>query len=226
VPTRVGVAVPAAGLGRRMGGVRKPFLELAGQPVLLRSLRPFLAEPRVTAIAIAVTREEVDNQPEWLTDLDKRIVVVEGGATRGASVACAIAALPGDVTEIAVHDGARPLVKPEVIGRCIDLACAGFGAVAGEPMIDTVKRVDEEDFVTGTPDRSTFWSAHTPQVFPAMMLRTAYSKGYAVTTDDASLVEAVGGRIQMLDDGGMNIKITRPADLVLAEALLSTRGSD
>ena len=104
MPTRVGVAVPAAGLGRRMGGVRKPFLELAGQPVLLRSLRPFLAEPRVTAIAIAVTREEVDNQPEWLTDLDKRIVVVEGGATRGASVACAIAALPGDVTEIAVHD--------------------------------------------------------------------------------------------------------------------------
>ncbi|HBU56973.1 MAG TPA: hypothetical protein DEB33_04410 [Gemmatimonadetes bacterium] len=63
-------------------------------------------------------------------------------------------------------------------------------------------------------------------MFPAMMLRTAYSKGYAVTTDDASLVEAVGGRIQMLDDGGMNIKITRPADLVLAEALLSTRGSD
>ena len=223
---RVGVAVPAAGLGRRMGGVRKPFLELAGKPVLLRSLSPFLAEPRGTAIAISVTREELDNQPEWLTDLDKRIVIVEGGATRGASVACAIAALPDDVTEIAVHDGARPLVAPEVISRCIDVARTGVGAVAGEPMIDTVKRVDKEDFVTATTDRSTLWSAHTPQVFPAMMLRAAYSKGSAVTTDDASLVEATGGRIQMLDDGGMNIKITRPADLVLAEAILSTRCSD
>ena len=150
---RVGVAVPAAGLGRRMGGVRKPFLELAGKPVLLRSLSPFLAEPRVTAIAISVTREELDNQPEWLTDLDKRIVIVEGGATRGASVACAIAALPDDVTEIAVHDGARPLVAPEVISRCIDVARTGVGAVAGEPMIDTVKRVDKEDFVTATTDR-------------------------------------------------------------------------
>ncbi len=225
-PTRVGVAVPAAGLGRRMGGARKLFLELAGKPVLLRSLIPFLAENRVTAIAIAVMREELDNQPEWLTDLDKRIVVVEGGATRGESVACAIGALPDDVTEIAVHDGARPLVAPELISRCIDLACTGVGAVAGEPMIDTVKRVDKEDFVTGTPDRSTLWSAHTPQVFPAMMLRAAYSKGYPVATDDASLVEATGGRIQMLDDGGMNIKITRPADLVLAEAILSTRDSD
>ena len=223
MPARVGVAVPAAGLGRRMGGARKPLLQLAGEPILLRALRPFRADDRVSAIAIALTREEVDNPPEWLMGLDERIVLVEGGATRGASVARAVDALSGDVSVIAVHDGARPLVTPELVSQCIDLASEGFGAVAGEPAIDTIKAVDAGSLVTGTPDRSTLWLAHTPQVFPAAILRAAYTKGYASATDDAALVEAAGGRIQMVDDGGENLKVTRSVDLITAEAILSAR---
>ncbi len=222
---RVGVAIPAAGFGRRMGGARKPLLELAGEPILVHALRPFLADGRVTIIAIAMASDEVSAPPEWLTGLDDRIVIVEGGETRGASVARAIEVLPDDVSVIAVHDAARPLVTRDVIARCIDLAHAGFGAVAGSPAVDTIKRVDGRAFVTGTPDRSTLWHAHTPQVFPADELRAAYASGVDTATDDAALVEAAGGRIRMVDDGGTNLKVTRPVDLVVAEAILSARGT-
>ncbi|MGB1657281.1 MAG: 2-C-methyl-D-erythritol 4-phosphate cytidylyltransferase [Longimicrobiales bacterium] len=222
-PARVGVAIPAAGFGRRMGGARKPLLQLAGEPILVHALRPFLADPRVTRIAVAMTADDVKALPDWLTGVDDRVVVVEGGDTRGASVARAIAALPDDVSVIAVHDAARPLVTRRVIAQCIDLAHSGFGAVAGSPAIDTIKRVDGRAFVTGTPDRSTLWQAHTPQVFPADELRAAYASGVDTATDDAALVEAAGGRIRMVDDGGTNLKVTRPVDLVVAEAILSAR---
>lgn len=222
-PARVGVAIPAAGFGRRMGGARKPLLQLAGEPILVHALRPFLADPRVTRIAVAMTADDVKALPDWLTGVDDRVVVVEGGDTRGASVARAIAALPDDVSVIAVHDAARPLVTRSVIAQCIDLAHSGFGAVAGSPAIDTIKRVDGRAFVTGTPDRSTLWQAHTPQVFPADELRAAYASGVDTATDDAALVEAAGGRIRMVDDGGTNLKVTRPVDLVVAEAILSAR---
>ncbi|MDX1495155.1 MAG: 2-C-methyl-D-erythritol 4-phosphate cytidylyltransferase, partial [Longimicrobiales bacterium] len=85
--TRVGIAVPAAGAGRRMGGRKKPFLELAGEPVLLRSLRPLLSDPRTTCVAVALAAEDAADPPEWLPGLDERIRIVEGGAPRGASVA-------------------------------------------------------------------------------------------------------------------------------------------
>lgn len=222
-PARVGVAIPAAGFGRRMGGARKPLLQLAGEPILVHALRPFLADPRVTRIAVAMTADDVKALPDWLTGVDHRVVVVEGGDTRGVSVARAIAALPDDVSVIAVHDAARPLVTRRVIAQCIDLAHSGFGAVAGSPAIDTIKRVDGRAFVTGTPDRSTLWQAHTPQVFPADELRAAYASGVDTATDDAALVEAAGGRIRMVDDGGTNLKVTRPVDLVVAEAILSAR---
>ena len=206
-----------------MGGARKPLLQLAGEPILVHALRPFLADPRVTRIAVAMTADDVKALPDWLTGVDHRVVVVEGGDTRGVSVARAIAALPDDVSVIAVHDAARPLVTRRVIAQCIDLAHSGFGAVAGSPAIDTIKRVDGRAFVTGTPDRSTLWQAHTPQVFPADELRAAYASGVDTATDDAALVEAAGGRIRMVDDGGTNLKVTRPVDLVVAEAILSAR---
>ena len=222
-PARVGVAVPAAGFGRRMGGARKPLLELGGEPLLLHALRPFLADSRVVAICVAMTGDDAKDPPAWLTRVDERIDVVEGGATRGASVARAVAALPDDVSVIAVHDAARPLVTHDVIARCIDIAHAGFGVVAGTPAVDTIKRVDARSFVTGTPDRSMLWHAHTPQVFPAPILRAAYDSGIDTATDDAALVEATGGRVRMVEDGGTNLKVTRPVDLVIAEAILSAR---
>ncbi len=222
---RVGVAMPAAGSGLRMGGARKPFVELAGEPLLLHALRPFLADSRVVSIAVALSETDAENPPGWISELDPRIVILKGGETRGASVARAIAVLPEDVTVLAVHDAARPLLSAELVRSCIDLAAEGTGAVAGCPAVDTMKTVDDEAIIEATPDRSRIWHAHTPQVFPAEMLRAAYRNGAETATDDAALVEANGGRVQMVDDGGLNLKVTRPADMVLAEAVIAGRRS-
>ena len=222
---RVGVAVPAAGSGLRMGGVRKAFLELSGQPTLLRALRPFLAERRVVAIAVALAPEDASSPPPWLVELAPRVLVVAGGATRSQSVRAAIAALPEDLDVIAVHDAARPLVTPRVVTECIDLALEGFGAVAGCPAVDTLKRVDSQGFVLDTPDRARFWQAQTPQVFPAMVLRLAYADARAEGTDDSALVERSGSgvRVKMVDAGPSNLKVTRPEDVPLAESILRGR---
>ncbi len=221
--TRVGVAVPAAGSGRRMGGVRKPFLELLDEPVLLHALRPFLADSRVERVVVALSESDAASPPPWLVGLDQRVRIVSGGETRGASVRGALAAIPDQVDLIAVHDAARPLVTVDTVRRCIDLAESGTGVVAGSPAIDTLKRVDEDGDIVETPDRRTIWHAHTPQVFPAAALRRAYASRQESATDDAALVENGGLRVRMVDDGGFNLKVTRPDDVVVAEAILRRR---
>lgn len=220
---RVGVAVPAAGSGRRMGGVSKPLLELAGEPVLLHALRPFLADHRVVAVAVALGEAVAADPPYWLGAFDSRVTVVAGGATRGESVRQAVEALPEDVTVIAVHDAARPLVTHDVVAACIDIAATGIGAVAGCPAVDTIKEVDGDARIVSTPDRAALWLAHTPQVFPAGVLRRVYADGAGDATDDSSLVERAGCAVRMVDDGGENLKVTRARDLVLAEGILRQR---
>ncbi len=222
---RVGVAVPAAGSGERMGGVRKAFLELSGEPVLLHALRPFLAEPRVVAIVVALPGDLAAAPPEWLARLTPRVTTVRGGATRTQSVRAAIERLPDDLDVIAVHDAARPLVTLTVVARCIELALEGFGAVAGHPAVDTLKRVGGDDEVLETPDRTTLWHAQTPQVFPARVLREAYADPAAEGTDDSALVERArpGTTVRMVDAGPSNLKVTRPPDVPVAEAILSRR---
>jgi 2-C-methyl-D-erythritol 4-phosphate cytidylyltransferase len=206
-----------------MGGVRKPFLELLGEPVLVHSLRPLLADSRVVCVVVALAPADAASPPEWLRELDPRIQVVAGGDTRTDSVRAALGALPDDVDVIAVHDAARPLVTPDVVSRCIDVAVTGWGAVAGCPAVDTVKEVDGERAVLATPDRTRLWQAQTPQVFPADMLRCAYVAATGEATDDAALVERTGGRVSMVDGGPSNLKVTRPEDVLVAEAILRGR---
>ncbi len=203
-----------------MGGVKKPFLELAGVPVLERALRPFLADPRVVSIVVALPPDDEEGPPAWLTSLDPRIRVTAGGATRTESVRAGIARLEDDLDVIAVHDAARPFVTAEVVARCVDIASGGVGAVAGTPAVDTLKRVDSEGRIVETPPRAAMWHAQTPQVFPAAVLRRAYQDGAGEGTDDAALVEAIGGPVRMVDAGPGNFKVTRPDDLVVAEAVL------
>ncbi len=206
-----------------MGGTRKAFLELAGEPVLAHALRPFLADGRVVSVVVALSPDDATCPPEWLPALDPRIRVVAGGATRTESVRRAIAGLPDDVDVIAVHDAARPLVTRDVVDRCIVVAAGGEGAVAGHAAVDTIKIVDEELRVVETPERARLWHAHTPQVFPAELVRAAYAAAEEGGTDDASLVERAGGPVRMVEDGTSNLKVTRPEDLPLAESLLAAR---
>lgn len=219
----MGVAIPAAGMGTRMGGVRKPLLPLAGEPLLLHTLRPFLQHPRVAAIAVAFSKEEAQAPPPWMEEMGDRVTIVEGGDTRGDSVWEAVSALPNAVDLIAVHDAARPLVSGEILDRCVAATGPGQGAVAGWPAVDTLKQVDQAKLVTGTLDRAQVWHAQTPQVFPRELLLDAYRMARRegiVDTDDAALVERVGGKVIMVPGGPWNLKVTRPEDVPLAEFLL------
>lgn len=206
-----------------MGGIRKPFLDLAGQPVLLRSLTPFLKHPQVSSVAVALGPDDMRLIPDWLLELAPRVRLVAGGDTRGDSVRAAVLALPPDVEIIAIHDAARPLVTEQIIDRCLEEVSPGRGVVAGWRAVDTIKEVDGQDRVTATVPRGRIWHAQTPQVFPRSLIIKAYESAAAsgvTDTDDAALVERIGGEVVMVEGSAFNMKVTRPEDLLLAEFLL------
>ena len=204
-----------------MGGRRKPFLSLRGEPVLVHALRPFLSHPAVTSVRVALSAEDAKDPPGWLCGLDSRLALVVGGASRAASVQAGLDAL-GAVDVVLVHDAARPLVTRAIIDRCIAAAAAGKGAVAGWPASDTLKQVDDERRIVATPERSHIWHAQTPQAFPAELLRRAYAAwDGGEATDDATLVERVGGTVVMVEGSATNLKVTRPEDLAVAEVLFA-----
>ena len=221
----IAVVIPAGGAGQRMGGVAKPLLELAGRSLLQRSVQPFLDRTDVHWIVIALPPELAAAPPHWLMS-DRRIDIVAGGAERGDSVRNALAAVPIEADIVLVHDAARPLISAEVIERCIAAAADGLSAIAAIPVTDTVKEVDDGGRVTATPDRRTLWSAQTPQAFPAEVLRNAHARAAAdgvSTTDDAALVARYGGTVIVVEGAPENLKITTPADLLIAAALLEQR---
>ena len=222
----VGVIVAAGGSGRRMGGVRKQYLELLGEPILLRALRPFLAHPAVRWLVVALPAEDAADPPEWLAALDPRVRLVAGGAERTDSVRSALEALPAACEIVLVHDAARPLVTPEVIERTLSAAGPDRAVVAAVAIEDTVKQVDVDGRVVATLDRSRLWRAQTPQAFPRRALEEAHAaaaaRGFSAT-DDAALVEASGLPIVVVEGSADNFKITGPLDLLLAEAVLRSR---
>jgi 2-C-methyl-D-erythritol 4-phosphate cytidylyltransferase len=221
--SRVAVIIAAGGSGRRMGGVYKPLLELGGEPLLARSLAPFLARSDVHAVLVAVPPELHAAPPAWLL-ADPRVKTVAGGSERDESVRHALQAVPPDADVIVVHDAARPLVPSEVVERCIAAACAGRSVVAAVPVTDTIKRIAGDGTILDTPDRSLLRAAQTPQAFPAAVLRAAYSHAVAHgirATDDAALVAGAGHTVSVVDGDVENIKVTTRLDLALAEVLLA-----
>jgi 2-C-methyl-D-erythritol 4-phosphate cytidylyltransferase len=151
---------------------------------------------------------------------------VRGGASRSESVRLALAAAP-EASVAVVHDAARPLISRELVERCVEALSDGWdGVVAATPVADTIKEADPSGRVVGTLDRSALWAIQTPQVFRADVLRRALdvdAATLAAATDDASLVEAAGGAVRVVEAPAENIKVTRPVDLALAEALLRAR---
>ena len=223
----VAVVIPAAGSGRRMGGVRKQFLELAGEPVLLRTLRPFLAHESVGWVVVALHAEDLADPPVWLRDADARVTLVEGGADRASSVMRALEAVPEQAAIVLVHDAARPLVSRALIDRTIAGVAEGQGAIAALPMSDTVKRV-VGDHVVETADRAELYRAQTPQAFPRALLADAYRAAAMMgrtATDDATVVERYGGRVIVVEGEAENLKVTEPADLAIATALIERRAA-
>lgn len=211
--------IVAGGSGRRFGGpVRKQYLEVGGVPVLLRAVGAFRGHPRVATVVVVLPAEDAADPPAWLRDLGVRIVA--GGAERGDSVRAGLLAA-ADADLVLIHDGARPFIDRDTIGRVLD-ACVSAGAVAAVPVTDTIKQVDADGTVTGTPDRATLWQAQTPQGFPRSAIAEAYRRAEAegvAATDDAALYERYVGPVRVVMGTYRNLKVTRPEDLLVAEAI-------
>lgn len=231
----LGVIIAAGGVGSRMGaGSSKQLMLLAGRPVVARSAAIFEAAPEVAEIVIVIDPEDVERcraQVVEKYEMAKVMAVVAGGETRAGSVRNGLAQLSKGVDTVLVHDGARPLFPPELLGAGIAEyeSCGCDGVVFGVPVTDTIKELDGEgSIIARTPDRSLLRAAQTPQIFSRAMIGKAYGQPadvIASATDDASLVELAGGRVCMAAGSPENIKITTPVDLALAEEIIRRRGN-
>lgn len=224
----VGVIIPAAGFGTRMESeLPKQFLELAGKPILVRTLRIFLEHPLVRTVVVALPAEHLESGkkqilPYFDGGLQQQLIFTPGGNTRQQSVQNGLGVLPAAIDGVLVHDGARPMVTTEVIDRCIAGIKSHGAVIAAVPVKDTLKEVDGS-LVTGTIDRSRLWQAQTPQAMQRKLLEQAYKHAEATGfsgTDEASLLEHAGIAVSVVTGSETNIKITRPDDLAIASGLL------
>ncbi len=226
-PPQAAAVIVAAGRGERLGAtIPKAFVAVAGVPMLLHAARRVALSPEVGRIVVVVGASDVDRARMLLMQHGVRNVtaVVPGGAHRQDSV---FAGLPhlGEAPVAVVHDGARPLVPPDVVTAVIQAAAETGAASAGLPVRETVKLVDGAD-ARQTLDRDRLWVAHTPQAFRTALLREAHHRAKAegfYGTDDAVLVERLGYAVRMVEDSPRNLKVTVPADLDLAEAYAGQR---
>jgi 2-C-methyl-D-erythritol 4-phosphate cytidylyltransferase len=229
------VIIPAAGLGTRMAGAKhsgkataKQFSEVAGTPILIRSLRRFAAVKAVTEIVVALRSTEIAQfQPRLDQEkLAKPVRLVAGGDNRQDSVHNALRSLqakPDDL--VLVHDGVRPFVDTEIIENVIKAAKKHAAAIAGVPAVDTVKQVDrtaDGALIKTTIPREKIVLAQTPQGFRFDLIQRAFEEAAVIGflgTDEASLVERIGHPVHVVMGSARNLKITTPADMELAEFL-------
>ena len=219
--------IVAAGSASRMRGIDKIFTSLDGEPLIARTIRVFQDSPVIHEIVI-VTREDLLSQMSKLCQqqgFDKVTMVAVGGATRVHSVMNGLNQVSKDVGLVAIHDGARPFVTPEIIEQTVRRAADHHAAAPAIPVKDTIKTA-ENRVVTGTPDRASLYAIQTPQIFDFDLLRgalqNALDKGLPIT-DDCSAVEALGMSVFLTEGSDENIKVTTPMDLLVAEAILQHR---
>jgi 2-C-methyl-D-erythritol 4-phosphate cytidylyltransferase len=217
----VAALIVAAGRGARMGATGpKALLPLGGTSILARAVAAFAARPRVGRLVVVVADPEPARAA--LGDAAGRVLLVRGGEERQDSVLRGLEAVR-DSAIVLVHDAARPLVPATLIDAVLDAAIAHGAAVPVLPVVDTVKRIGSDGVVLATVPRDDLRLAQTPQGFRTELLTAAYasaSREGVRATDDSGLVERCGGRVVAVPGSPRNIKITTPADLALAEALL------
>jgi 2-C-methyl-D-erythritol 4-phosphate cytidylyltransferase len=223
----------AAGSAQRMQAVvdDKITALLAGQPVFLHSLKTFQATGLIGRVVITYRHAEQKARMQALLAQhpvgDLRIEFIPGGDSRQESVLAALTACEGHAGLVHIHDGARPLVTVEAIRKVREKAREMGGAILAGRAADTVKIAKEHSTSVGSsPDRALVWTAETPQVFRTSIVLKAYRKVAELSrkvTDDSAAVEFVGQDVALVENPSVNLKLTRPADFLLAEAILKTR---
>ncbi len=222
---RVSAILAAGGRGVRLGADRpKQLLELAGRPILQRSLDAFLESPLVHEVVVALPGELIAAPPEYLRAARKPVHLVEGGARRQDSVARAFARVEGSADVVVIHDAARPLVSGALIQRAVEAAVETGAAIAAVRARDTIKRGDARGLIAETLPREEIYLAQTPQAFRVAVLRDALLRGDAASggdaTDEAMLAERAGHQVRLVEGDPRNLKITTAEDLAMAEHLL------
>jgi 2-C-methyl-D-erythritol 4-phosphate cytidylyltransferase len=226
---RAVAVIAAAGRGTRMAGpVPKMLASVGDRPLLAHTLQAFEQAQRVDGVILVVAEEMIGSMAQQVVDayhLQKVSKIVSGGATRQESVYAGLQAVDPGYELVAIHDGARPLIAPDLIDLAVDRAGQhGSAAVAVRPK-DTIKRGDER-FLLVTLDRDKLWQMQTPQVFRHDLIQRAHQwarqQGYQ-GTDDASLVEALGEKVLVVEGQYENIKVTTPEDLTFVEMMLQRR---
>jgi 2-C-methyl-D-erythritol 4-phosphate cytidylyltransferase len=222
--------IPAAGLGLRLGGeVPKAFREVGGESLLVHALRGLLAATAADltccVVAVPAGTEELMRKELQPYAGNVPLLVVPGGAERADSVRAALEVVPLEGIDcVLVHDAARAFVPAEVVDRVVAAVRGGAAAVVPVvPVTDTIKRVSAAGEVVDTPDRSTLVAVQTPQGFDPDVLRRAHAAGAVGATDDAMLCERLGVTVVTVEGSEDAFKVTRPRDLLLAEALLAER---
>lgn len=230
----VWAVIVAAGSSTRFGGsVPKQFREIAGRPLLSWTIQRFEDARRIDNIVVVVAEEHLLYTNEHVINpygFNKVTKIVPGGTERNESVLNGLNALPISCTYVAIHDGARPLVRPDDIDAVVDMAISERAAILAQHITDTVKRVQEQ-FIFATLDRRVLYAAQTPQVFQYDLIMEAHKKvheqaGEMVVTDDAQLIEAMGFKVKVVEPSGYNMKVTTKDDFALVSMLLQRERTD
>jgi 2-C-methyl-D-erythritol 4-phosphate cytidylyltransferase len=220
-----GAVIVAAGSASRMEGIDKALALLGGEPVILQTVKVFQKSSAIEEIVIVTRQDLLEKIAQLTMPYEKVKAVVLGGADRTQSVMCGLAALSEKVELAAIHDGARPLITPELIEKTVSAADFHGAAAPAIAVKDTIKNV-QNHWVYGTPDRNSLRAVQTPQVFYLPDLRTALTqavKDGAAITDDCSALERMGIPVYLVDGQESNLKITTPMDLKVAELLWEER---
>jgi 2-C-methyl-D-erythritol 4-phosphate cytidylyltransferase len=224
---RVAALVLGAGRGERLRhDLPKAFVPLAGRPLILHALSALAAPDAIECVLPVVAEEDLERfRALGEPPTPKVLAPVVGGRERQDSVRAGLAALPPGIDLVAVHDAARPAVRPDAVSRVVALAAREGAAILAVPVRDTIKRV-RGGRVVETPPRDECWAAQTPQVFRVEILREALAKAAAEGrsgTDCAQLVEALGVAVHVARGDADNLKLTHPEDVVHLERLLDVR---
>ena len=212
--------IVAGGKGLRMGGeIPKQFLPVNGKPVLMLTIETFHRFDPEMKIILVLPKEQQAYWNDLCTEYQFRIpyLLADGGETRFHSVKNGLA-LADDDGLIGVHDGVRPFVSQEVIARCFDAASINKAAIPVIDVVETIRKINDEQ--SETVDRNNYKLVQTPQVFTTSLLKMAYGQEFTpLFTDDASVVEAMGVKVVLVEGNRENIKITTPFDMIIAKAL-------